>query len=112
LTASRQAGEDSPHSQKGGDAMNTVSTFEANEAKNKFSELIDAAGVGEPQLITKNGVGTAVLISYDDYRRLTARSKPLTEFLLESPLKGSGIDLDRSKADGGRATLDFSAEAE
>ena len=89
--------------------MNTVSTV---EAKDKFSELMAAVGVGEPQLITKNGVGTAVLISYDDYRRLTARSKPLTEFLLESPLKDSGIDLDRSKADGGRATLDFGAEAE
>ena len=89
--------------------MNTVSTI---EAKDKFNELIAAAGVGEPQLITKNGVRTAVLISYDDYRRLTARSKPLTEFLLDSPLKDSGIDLDRSKADGGRATLDFGAEAE
>ncbi|MFN0110979.1 MAG: type II toxin-antitoxin system Phd/YefM family antitoxin [Blastocatellia bacterium] len=89
--------------------MNTVSTF---EAKDRLSELIAAAGFGEPQIITKNGVGTAVLISYDDYRRLTARSKPLTEFLLESPLQDSGIDLDRSSADGGRAALDFGAEAE
>lgn len=89
--------------------MSTVST---REAKDKLNELIAAAGAGEPQIITKNGVGTAVLISYEDYRRLTARKKPLTEFLRESPLKDSGIDLERSKANPGRATLDFGAEAE
>lgn len=84
--------------------MNTVSTF---DAKNKLSELIAAAGEGEPQVITKNGVETAVLISYDDYRKLTARKESLVDFLLNSPLRGSDIDLTRSKAGSGRETLDF-----
>ena len=86
--------------------MNTVSTF---EAKDKLSELIAAADVGEPQIITNNGAGAAVLISYEDCRRLTTRKKSLTEFLLESPLKDSGIDLERSKAGAGRATLELSS---
>jgi len=84
--------------------MNTVSTF---DAKNKLSELIAAAGDGEPQVITRNGVETAVLISYDDYRKLTARKESLVDFLLNSPLRGSDIDLTRSKAGSGRETLDF-----
>lgn len=84
--------------------MNTVSTF---DAKNKLSELIAAAGEGEPQVITKNGVETAVLISYNDYRKLTARKESLVDFLLNSPLRGSDIDLTRSKAGSGRETLDF-----
>lgn len=84
--------------------MNTVSTF---DAKNKLSELIAAAGEGEPQIITKNGVETAVLISYSDYRKLTARKESLVDFLMNSPLRGSEIDLTRSKADAGRETLDF-----
>lgn len=84
--------------------MNTVSTF---DAKNKLSELIAAAGEGEPQVITRNGVETAVLISYDDYRKLTARKESLVNFLLNSPLNGSDIDLTRSKAGSGRETLDF-----
>ena len=83
--------------------MNKVSTF---DAKNKLSELI-AAGQGEPQVITKNGVETAVLISYEDYRKLTARKESLVEFLLKSPLRGSEIDLTRSKADSGRAAVEF-----
>lgn len=89
-----------------------MSTISMLEAKDKLGELIAAAGAGEPQILTTNGIGAAVLISYDDYRRLTARNKSLTEFLLESPLKDSGIDLDHSSADAGRVTLDFSAEAE
>jgi prevent-host-death family protein len=84
--------------------MNTVSTF---GAKNKLSAPIAAAVKGEPQLITKNGVETAVLISYDDYLKLTARNEPFVDFLLNSPLKNSDIDLSRSRASAGREILDF-----
>jgi antitoxin Phd len=89
--------------------MRTVSTV---EAANKLSELIAAAGMGEPQIITSNGLEAAVLISYEEYRRLKARQKSLVEFLLESPLSGSEIDLERSTASAGRATLDFESETE
>ena len=84
--------------------MNTVSTF---DAKNKLSALIAAAIKGEPQLITKNGVKTAVLISYEDYLKLTAKNESFVDFLLKSPLKNSNIDLSRSKADAGRKPLEF-----
>jgi prevent-host-death family protein len=89
--------------------MTTVSTF---DAKNKLSELIAAAGTGEPQVITKNGVETAVLISYADYKKLTARKESLVDFLLQSPLRGADLDLSRSKADSGRATVRFDEEGE
>jgi antitoxin Phd len=84
--------------------MNTVSTF---DAKNKLSALIAAAIKGEPQLITKNGVESAVLISYEEYLKLKAKTEPLVDFLLNSPLKNSNIDLSRSKAGAGRETLKF-----
>lgn len=88
--------------------MKQVSIF---EGKNKFSELVANAAKGEPQVITKNGTATAVVISYADYKRLTARKESLSEFLLNSPLRGIGdeLDLERSK-DMGRPTLDFSEE--
>ena len=84
--------------------MKTVSTF---DAKNKLSALIAAAIKGEPQLITKNGVETAVLISYEDYLKLTAKNESFVDFLLNSPLKNSNIDLSRSKAGAGRKPLKF-----
>lgn len=88
-----------------------MSAISSAEATSRLNELIAAAGIGEPQIITSNGSETAVLISYEEYRRLKARQKSLVEFLRESPLRGSEIDLERSKADAGRASLNF-AESE
>lgn len=87
--------------------MKQVSVF---EGKNKFSELVASAARGEPQVITKNGTATAVVISYGEYKRLTAKKGSLSEFLLNSPLRGIGdeLDLERDK-DMGRPTIDFSS---
>ncbi len=86
--------------------MKTVSVF---EGKNKFSELVANAAKGEPQIITKNGKETAVVISYQDFQKMQPQKESLSSFLLNSPLRGSGIDLTRDK-DTGRPTLDFSEE--
>ena len=86
--------------------MKKVSIF---DGKNKFSELVSSAAKGEPQLITKNGTPTAVVLSFDEYRRLTANRGSFSEFLLNSPLRGSKIDLSRDKRFG-RPTLDLSKD--
>lgn len=86
--------------------MKTFSTF---EAKNKLSQVIASAERGEPQVITKNGREAAVVISYREFQRLTAKNESLSDFLLNSPLRGARIDLTRSK-DTGRETVDFSSE--
>lgn len=83
--------------------MKHVSVF---EGKNKFSELVANAAKGEPQVITKNGKETAVVISFTEYQKLKAKKGSLSELLLNSPLRGSGIDLTRSK-DLGRPAPDF-----
>ncbi len=88
--------------------MKQVSVF---EGKNKFSELVASAAKGEPQIITKNGTATAVVISFNEYKRLTAKKESLSEFLLNSPLRGVGDKLDlRRVKDMGRPTIDFSKE--
>lgn len=84
--------------------MNKTSTF---DAKTNLSALIAAAIKGEPQLITNRGQETAVLISYDEYRKLTAKRESLVEFMLNSPLRNSGIDLERPKAFDTREIIDF-----
>lgn len=86
--------------------MKTISTL---EVKDKLSEVIASAENGEPQIITRNGKETAVVISYREFQRLTAKKETLSEFLLNSPLRESGIDLTRSK-DTGRETIDFNSE--
>ena len=87
--------------------MKTISTF---EAKNKLSEVIALAEQGEPQIITKNGREAAVVISYQEFQRLTAKKESLSDFLLNSPLRGSKVDLTRSKDTGERPGVDFSSD--
>lgn len=66
------------------------------DAKNKLSEVVDAAARGQPQVVTRRGVETAVIISYGEYERITAaRRRPmpsLADYLLDMPiaLKAAG----------------------
>ena len=58
-----------------------------------------------PQIISRRGKPTTVMISYDDYRRQFP-TKTVTEALMAADL--SGIDLSRDRSDTGRATpVDF-----
>jgi antitoxin Phd len=66
------------------------------DAKNKLSAVVDAAAEGVPQIVTRRGVETAVVISYAEYERLSAhRRRPvpsLAEYLLEMPASGEEGD--------------------
>lgn len=63
-------------------------------AKARLSEVVDRAQAG-PQLITRNGKPSAVIVSAEEWSRKTTRRGTLAEFLLASPLRDAGIDLDR-----------------
>jgi antitoxin Phd len=55
----------------------------AQDAKARFSELLEACQTQGPQLVTKRGVEAAVLVSIDERQGLQAASRPsLHEFLL------------------------------
>lgn len=70
-------------------------TWTVAEAKAKFSELIDKANKEGPQKITKRGRTAAVLVAAGQWERQTRRRGNLAEFLLSSPLRGSGLKLRR-----------------
>ena len=70
-------------------------TWQIQEAKNKFSEVVDKACEGDPQVITRRGAEVAVVISLAEYKRMSAPKQSLVEFLLNSPLAGSELDLVR-----------------
>lgn len=65
------------------------------EAKAKFSEVIEKAQSDGPQTITRNGHKTVVVVAADEWERKTKRKGNLAEFLLASPLRGSGIEIKR-----------------
>jgi prevent-host-death family protein len=66
------------------------------EAKAKFSQVLDQASAG-PQTITRNGRPTAVVVSVKEWERRASRKGTLVQFLTASPLRGSGVRIERSK---------------
>lgn len=73
-------------------------TWQLQTAKNKFSQVVNQALQSGPQIITRRGVKTAVVISFEDYRRLLVSRKKLSTFFRESPLAEAPLELDRDKS--------------
>jgi prevent-host-death family protein len=71
-------------------------TWQIQEAKNKLSEVIARALKQGPQLITKRGEKTVVIISYAEYENLRKSRGKLSEFFQASPLAGIELRRDRS----------------
>jgi len=71
--------------------------WQLQDAKNRFSEVVNRAQQDGPQTVTRRGEPTVVVISVDEYRRLTQRKTNFYEFLRQSPLVGVELDLERAK---------------
>ena len=76
------------------------SVWPLQDAKNRFSEVVQKAHLEGPQLVTRHGKESAVVISIEDFRSLTASDENLVEFFRKSPLSGAGIDLTRDRDPG------------
>ena len=83
--------------------MEVEKDWQLHTAKAKFSELFRLARTEGPQRITRQGKEGVVMISDEQYRRLTAKSrqpKSIVQFFRESPLAGVELDLERDKDTG------------
>lgn len=56
------------------------------EAKNNLSSLIRLAEKGEPQVIRRNDKEVAVVVSIEDWKKMSGERESLVEFLRKSPL--------------------------
>jgi prevent-host-death family protein len=52
------------------------------DAKARFSELLEATLEEGPQIVTKRGVETVVLVAVDEWRRLQGAARPTLKELL------------------------------
>lgn len=66
-----------------------VKRWQIQDAKARFSELLRAAGSG-PQDITHHGKSVAVVLSREEFDRLSSAGESLGSFMQRSPL----YDLD------------------
>ena len=75
-----------------------MKSWPVQDAKARFSELLDACISEGPQLVTRRGTDTAVLVPLAEWTRLTHAAPSLKELLL-SDLGRANVDLpDRGKS--------------
>jgi prevent-host-death family protein len=72
----------------------TSDSWTVADAKARLSEVIERAQT-DPQIITRHGKPSAVVVSAEEWARKTERKGTLAEFLLASPLRGADLDLER-----------------
>ena len=74
--------------------------WQLQEAKARFSEVFRLARECGPQRVTKHGRTAVVVIPAEEYERLSRPGAPngsLVQFFADSPLVGSGIQLERQR---------------
>ena len=74
-----------------------MQTWQLQEAKSKFSEVVKRSQNQGPQNITVHGEPVAVLLSRRDYLKLIHPKPSLVELLRSSPLAGIELDIKREQ---------------
>ncbi len=83
-----------------------MATWQLQTAKARFSELVEQAQTDGPQFITRHGAERAVVISNEEYQRLTGRKKDLLEYLLSGP-KVDHFEVERDRSIGRKFEFDL-----
>jgi antitoxin Phd len=71
--------------------------WQRSEAEENLGEVINEALSHGPQMITKSGDETVIVLAYADYQKILHPQK-LSEFFRESPLAGLDLDLNRDQS--------------
>ena len=71
--------------------------WQLQDAKNRFSEIVKKAVQNGPQMVTRHGTDTVVIMSVEEYSKLKRPKTNLVSFFKTSPLFNMKIDLARKK---------------
>ncbi len=69
-------------------------TWQLQDAKSRFSEVVDLTLKEGPQLVTRRGEEAVVILAAEDYRRLTGQTPQLLDCLLRAP-RGRALTIER-----------------
>ena len=84
---------------------NSMIKWQLQDAKNRFSALVRKAREEGPQMITLHGRDAVVVVSANEYGKLSRPRGNLVDFFRKSPLVGVELDLVRSLDTGRRIDL-------
>lgn len=74
---------------------NSIPTWPVQDAKARFSELLDACVREGPQVVTRRGEQTAVLVPIAEWQRLREAARPSLKTLLLSKADRADLVLPR-----------------
>ena len=83
----------------------STAKWQLQEAKNRLSEVVRKARREGPQVITLHGADAVVVVSAQDFFKLSRRKGKLVDFFRKSPLVGVDLDLARSRETGRKIDL-------
>ena len=69
--------------------------WQLQEAKAKFSELVQRTLDEGPQTVTRHGRDVVVMVSVEEFRLMQKRQIDFKEFLALAPLEGVDLERDR-----------------
>ncbi len=70
--------------------------WQVQEAKQKFSQVVQQALDEGPQIVTRYGEEVVVILAVDEFHRLTERKPDFKQFLLSGP-EFDALDLERPR---------------
>ena len=79
--------------------------WQLQDAKNKFSELVDTAIHKGPQTVTKHGEETVVVMSVRDYKKLAGSRRSIVEVFARASAFSDALDLNRDKSENLRDVI-------
>jgi len=71
-------------------------SWQLQQAKSRLSEVVEKALVGESQVVTRHGKKVVVVLSYDQYEKLSGNEGSILDVLRRAP-SFEGLDLSRDK---------------
>ena len=72
--------------------------WQLQEAKNRFSEVINKALEEGPQTVTRHGAEIVIILSKAEYNRLVKSQISLLDFFRQSPLVGIELEMERDSS--------------
>jgi prevent-host-death family protein len=75
--------------------MNT--SWKLQDAKAKFSQVVDYALKVGPQYVTRRGQEAVVVLSVKEYKKITCKKPSLKKFLLNCPKMDDAFEFERQK---------------
>ncbi len=72
-----------------------IDPWQLQDAKNRFSEMVDRALAEGPQVVTRRGEPVVVVLSYETWQRQTSPRGSFKDLLRRAPLGDLVLERDR-----------------